>query len=386
MIDSLLPGISAASGLEVRHPVQYALQSRADAQAFIRAQLDEEMSPAELAGMERAYKRLGLLPDSIGLRDLMLELLTEQVVGYYDPHTDRLYVVEGAPAGSAGPVVAHELVHALQDQRTNLDSLVAGERGNDRQMAAQAAAEGQAMLVMLALQAAEMTGQAMDPGSLPDLGPMLRPALETENSQFPVFQRSPALIKETLIFPYIGGASFVQALYRAGVGGGVPVPFGALLPQSTEQVLDPEGAFLGERDTPTEIELNDPAEGWEVAYANTLGQLETTILLRERAGEEAVAAADGWDGDRFVLLNGPGEVESLVWYSVWDGQAEADRFARALRGAAKDATAGPLWRVERLDLDGRPVVRLVVAPSTEAADAAVEAAPPVRSLMEVPER
>lgn len=354
IIDSLLPGIAEASGLAVRQPVRFALQPRADARAFIERQLDDELGQEDLMGAERVYKAFGLLPDTLDLRGLMLELLTEQVVGYYDPRTDRLYVVEGADATTAGPVVAHELVHALQDQHTDLDSLIAPERGNDRQLAAQAAAEGQAMLVMLAMQAAQAAGQPIDPGALPDLGPMMGPALEAENSQFPVFERSPRLIRETLIFPYVGGATFLQALYRQLEVGGPPVPFADLLPQSTEQVLHPRRAFLEDRDAPTEIQLEEPGRGWSPVYSNTLGEFETGILLSERSGDPD-ASAVGWDGDRYELLQGPSGAEALIWYSVWDDEASADRAADVLQAAEGD------WQVERVSFSGRPVVRVLIA-------------------------
>ena len=356
MIDSLLPPIAEASGLEVQRPVRFAVQSRTDARAFIETQLTEELGPAELAGTDRSYKLFGLLPEGLDLRALLLDLYTEQVVGYYDPETDRLYVVEGVTAEAAAPVVAHELVHALQDQHAPLDSLVARERGNDRQMAAQAAAEGQATLVMLALQAAEIAGEPIDPASLPDLEPMMRPALEAENAAFPVFQNAPRLIRETLLFPYLGGAGFLQALYRASRDGSPPVPFGELLPQSTEQVLEPERAFLDQRDAPTDLGLGDAGGGWSVVYSNTLGQLETAILLGERTGGERRPGASGWDGDRYALLAGPDGEEALVWYSVWDDRAAADRVAGALEGPGD-------WRIERFERDGRPFLRVVIAPA-----------------------
>ncbi|MFW6331643.1 MAG: efflux RND transporter permease subunit, partial [Gemmatimonadota bacterium] len=98
MIDSLLPAIAEASGLEVRRPVRFAMQSRAEARAFIERQLDEQFGHEELGGMTGAYRAFGLIPDTLDLRALMLELLTEQVVGYYDPATDRLYVLDEAQA------------------------------------------------------------------------------------------------------------------------------------------------------------------------------------------------------------------------------------------------------------------------------------------------
>jgi hypothetical protein len=355
MIDSLLPAIAEVSGMEVRREVQFAMQSRTDARAFIEAQLEDELGPEELDGMERAYKAFGLLPDTLDLRAMLLDLYTEQVVGYYDPATDRLYVLDEAEAATAGPVVAHELVHALQDQHTDLDSLVAKERGNDRQMAAQAAAEGQATLVMVALQAAQTSGQAIDIAALPDLSQLLRPALEAENRRFPVFRRAPRLVKETLLFPYMAGAGFVQALFRARSDAGPPVPFGELLPQSTEQVLAPEARFLGERDRPTELELGPPGGGWEVLYANTLGQLEVSILLVEHLGEEQAGGARGWDGDRFALLRDDAGRQALVWYSVWDDATSADAFAERFR------RTGLARSVDRVDRDGRPVLRAVIA-------------------------
>jgi hypothetical protein len=380
MIDSLLPTIAEASGLEVRQPVQFALQSLEEARLFIERQLEEELGPGELEGMARSYKAFGVLPEALDLRSLLLDLYTEQVVGYYDPRTDRLYVLEGARPATAGPVVAHELVHALQDQLTDLDSLVARERGNDRQMAAQAAAEGQATLVMMALQAAETTGRPIDPGALPDIAELLRPALEAENAQFPVFQNAPALIRETLLFPYLGGAGFVQALYRSS-GATPPVPFGDLLPQSTEQVLRPSDRFAGGPDAPTEIELERPAADWTVVYTNTLGQLELSIVLEEHLPGEHTA--DGWDGDRYALLEGPDGREALVWYSVWDDTDAADALAASYRRVL-DAREGRVGRVQRLEVDGRPVVRVVEA------DAGLEVGavpvPPIASLRELARR
>ena len=379
MIDSLLPGIAEASGLEVRRSVSFAVQPRSEVRSFIEGQLRDELTPEELDGMDRVYKGLGLLPDTLDLRALLLELYTEQVVGYYDPRTDRLYVVEGATPETVAPVVAHELVHALQDQHADLDSLVARERGNDRQVAAQAAAEGQATLVMMALQASQLSGQPIDPGSLPDLGPLLRPALEAENQQYPVFQNAPRIIQETLLFPYLSGAAFVQELFRAHTGAGVPVPFGPQLPQSTEQVMNPRTHFLADRDAPTELTLSEPDEGWEAAYSNTLGQLEVGIFLTEHLGD-GEATADGWDGDRYVLLRGPADRHAVVWYSVWDDDAAADRFADAYRRTL-GARPSRVGRVERAEVGGRPVVTVVEADREVGLDAV-----PVPALLTLEER
>src|SRR5690606_21291501 len=135
------------------------------------------------------------------------------VLGYYDPGERTLFVVSGAAVSDLQPVIAHELVHALQDQHTNLDSLIAGERGNDRQTAAHAAMEGHAMLVMFTVLAEQASGRTVDPASLPNPAIELGPAMEAQNSEFPVFRNAPAVIRETLLFPYLRGVDFVHTLW-----------------------------------------------------------------------------------------------------------------------------------------------------------------------------
>ncbi|HUH13919.1 MAG TPA: DUF6782 family putative metallopeptidase, partial [Longimicrobiales bacterium] len=253
-VDSLVPLLESLSGLEQRGPIHFARRSRAQLRAFVEEQLAEKLPPEELAGVEATYRAFGLLPDTLDLRALLLELYTEQVVGYYDPARDTLYLVDDVPAADLLDVLAHELVHALQDQHADLDALIDRSRGNDRQTAAQAAIEGHATLVMFALQAAALTGGPVDMAALPNLAAELRPALEGHNERFPVFRDAPRIVRETLLFPYLGGAGFVQELWRAAAPDR-PAPLGEHLPLSTEQVLHPRARFLQERDEPTEIVL-----------------------------------------------------------------------------------------------------------------------------------
>lgn len=367
MIDEALPGIAAISGLEPLEPVRVERPTRAEMREFIEEQLREELPPEELEGLTAVYKALGLLPPELDLRALLLELYTEQIVGYYDPGTETLYVVEGVSPASVGPVLNHELVHALQDQHVDLDSLISRHQGNDRQLAAQAAVEGQATLVMMAaLLSSASGGDLIDVRQMPELGEdLLRPALEAENSQFPVFQSAPRILRETLLFPYLHGAIFVQTLWRnSGVSleaepEALPQPFGPNLPLSTEQVLYPQARFLDERDDPTDLELEPPGD-WRTLYEDGLGELELSVFLSEHLGIEAAALARGWDGDRYRVLESPAGERAFVLYSVWDDEDAADLFADRYR-AALAARPGRHGQVERFEREGRPLVRVVEA-------------------------
>src|SRR5215204_4053107 len=140
-VSEAVPRIEKAVGLPFKTPPKVERRSKDEVRNFLLQKFNESMPAAEISGIERTYRRFGLIPDSLQLRPFMLELLTEQVVGYYDPSTKVLYVVDGADPAMIGVTVTHELVHALQDQYLNLDSLQKITGDNDRQVAAQAVIE-----------------------------------------------------------------------------------------------------------------------------------------------------------------------------------------------------------------------------------------------------
>ena len=356
-VDSLMPALERISGLKKLEPITMKHQSREDLRKYVEDRLDSEMPEEELNGIRAAYAALGLVADTLNIRALLLDLYTEQVAGYYDPKTEAFYMVEGTPQELLRPTLAHELVHALQDQHADLDSLISRKRGNDRQTAAQAAIEGHATLVMFAV-LADPTGK-IEPHMLPDMSQQLGPVMEAQNSQFPVFQRAPRIIRETMLFPYIAGAGFVQAMWRTPLNPNdkFPAPLGTSLPQSTEQVLHPE-RLLQTRDEPTELRFTGAAPGKQL-YENTLGELETGILLTEHLGTRD--AASGWDGDRYRVVGVDGR-KLLLWQSVWDDASSADRFAAAYRSIAAKRRDRAI-RVERNMVGAMNGVWIVDAPA-----------------------
>jgi hypothetical protein len=121
VVSTMMPALERLSGLDRTEAVRVRRQTREGARAYVAARLDEELPPAERAAVRRTYVALGLLPDTLDLDALLLDLYTEQVLGYYDPAARTLFVVSGEPVDDLRPVIAHELVHALQDQHTDLD-------------------------------------------------------------------------------------------------------------------------------------------------------------------------------------------------------------------------------------------------------------------------
>src|SRR5208282_2488421 len=151
-VATAIPAIEKSVGLRFKSPPKVESRSKDEVRSFLEMKFNEDLPALELAGAERTYKLLGLIPDTLDLRRFMLGLLTEQVAGYYDPATKVLYVVSasGNGPGAVTPemidiTITLELVHALQDQYFPLDSLEKEHGDNDRASAVQAVVEGEAV-------------------------------------------------------------------------------------------------------------------------------------------------------------------------------------------------------------------------------------------------
>lgn len=95
-------------------------------------------------------KRMGLLPVDADYEKLLFELLSEQVAGFYDPYRKTLYVADWLPLDMQRPALAHEIQHALQNQRFDLKKLARPLKSEgDRQLAQAAVVEGDGTAVMM---------------------------------------------------------------------------------------------------------------------------------------------------------------------------------------------------------------------------------------------
>lgn len=352
MASEMLPELAARSGFEIREPVHIERRSRAQLEGFLRAKLDQELPPERARNLAQAYHLLGMMPADLDLRQLLLSVYLEQVAGFYDPDSTALFVLDDQSAEVLRPIVLHELVHAVQDQSVHLDSLTSPALGNDRRTAAQSAIEGHATLVMLEYMS-EQAGGPVDLAQIPGMAEQLGPLLEAARDQYPALAGAPEVIQQGLLLPYLAGATFVLRLWQSDARR--PPPFGAELPTSTEQVLEPE-RFLGEpRDMPTEVDI--AVSGDRILMDDVLGQAETDVMLRAAGGTDEPAR--GWDGDRWALLEpATGGDPHLVWASVWDSAADRDRVQALLESGSEGFPGGA--SVVATEWAGRPGLLLRV--------------------------
>jgi hypothetical protein len=352
LVDSLRVPVERASGLAFRTPPRSALRSREQVRAYLVAKLDEELPPARMRGLETAYRLFGLLPDSLELRTLLLDLYAEQVAGYYDPDSATLFGVAGADRAQLRLVLAHEMVHALQGQYLPLDSILESTSNNDRLTAAQSVLEGQATLASI---------DVLTPGQgvtrTPQFWEMYRDQVREQQSAMPVFARAPLVVREALIFPYLDGAEFMHWWRTSGPKD--TLPYGPRMPVSTEQILHPDR--YSRHDEPVPLAFA-PDSG--IMYEDVLGENEIRVLLAALAGSDEVQTVVpiGWGGDRYRVYSTPAG-PALVWYVVWDDQRSAERFVRtAGPGLGRTARKGYRAALEATNVGGRPATRYVLAP------------------------
>ena len=365
-----VPMIEKAIGLKFKSPPKIEMRSKAQVREFVLKQFTEPQAVRDLTGQEAAYKRLGMIPDTLQLQPFLTNLLEEQIVGYYDPRTKVLYVVEGAPKDVAGITITHELVHALQDQYISMDSIQKVRDDNDRLSAAQSVLEGQAVYEQISI----MLGGSNIAINLPGGWDRIRELIRESQASMPIFAAAPRVIQETLIFPYLSGAEF----YRNYKERKPDTLIYKDMPVSTEQIIHP-AAFFVNRDAPTRVSLGALSNATSL-YDNDLGEFETKLFLFEHLNDqnEAVRGASGWDGDRYAVLNTP-QGPGIAWLTVWDspveageffhiaGQAVEKRFDAKSAAAASNtdksySTANRSLRLTAAEIAGRSVVIYVDVP------------------------
>jgi hypothetical protein len=326
--------VVAIRELQPKRPVTPTVLDDAGIKKLVADSFDKDNPPALIAANERIMKALGMIPADASLKDLYVTLLGSQVAGLYNPDDKHLYVV--SKSGRIGAVekstFSHEFTHALQDQNFDLSTLKLDEIGQgDRSFARLSLVEGDATLAMTYWQLQNLT-QA-------DLADLLNAATNDPSTQ--QLQTMPPILRDSLLFPYTQGLSFVQGLQNGGGWKAVDDAF-AKPPASTEQILHPDKYTAGEQ--PVAVELpKDLAtklgSGWSSQLEDTFGEFQLGVWLQQNTGLSAIeakSAAAGWGGDRIAALQGPNGAWAVVLRTAWDTAQDAAEF----EGAAKPIVDG----------------------------------------------
>src|SRR5262245_30863850 len=129
--DEVLQQMSQITGLKLRTPLKKSLRSRDEIRAYVIREMKEDKNQAERYAGQKSAEAFGLLPKDFDLDAFMVDLLTEQIAGLYDPKAHEFYVADWIPIADQRMVMAHELTHALEDQHFQIEAWVKAARPND---------------------------------------------------------------------------------------------------------------------------------------------------------------------------------------------------------------------------------------------------------------
>lgn len=322
--DEVLQQMSEITGLKLLTPLKKSLRSREEIRAYVIRQMNEEKNPAERYADARTAEAFGLLPKGFDLDTFMVNVLTEQVEGLYDPKTQEFYIADWSPPSDQRMVMAHELTHALEDQHFHIEAWSRAARPNeDAELARDAVLEGSAMAAMVDYL---MVGTGRSLKDLPEFDPSM---LLGELESTPTLKSAPPFLKDALIFPYISGLNFSAAVLKSS---GWPALAGVFEkpPVSTQQILHPAAYKSGKAPSTVSLPSFEKVLGkdWARLDENILGEFGWKEVLKQFLDDDrAKSLAAAWDGDRYATYEQK-ETKKLVLVTRLhlDSEEHAARF------------------------------------------------------------
>jgi hypothetical protein len=331
--DSILEELRAMRGSPALKPVTRSFQSKAQLRELLVSYSKEEKNQRMLEAERKTMVMFGLIPKDFPYTQFALNLLTEQIAGFYDFRTHELNLLDSTPMEQQIPTLAHELTHALQDRAIDLKRFNDPAPNNDDLTEAhQSLVEGDATAMMLDYLMKPLGTSISTLGF--DLREMLKQTNQLDVFSMKILREAPRAIQTELMAPYFYGTSFFQYFRRYNAWPRV----GAVYhdpPSSMEQIMHPD-KYFDARDDPVRVSIPSPKpdflKQWKLVDTNVLGELGMLIVLQQYLTDEiARLASEGWGGDQYQLYEDDSGRLLLLVFTTWDTQEDASQFFNSYR-------------------------------------------------------
>lgn len=290
----------------------------------VRSGLDLE----DLAGEDprsRGLRLLGFIPEvSESLAATQAEYWINQVAAYYSRGSNSITVIDrDYDPGSAQVILAHEFIHAIQDNQFDLTQVSRDADTEDSVIGVRSVIEGDAVFSSFAWYY-DVNGFAPSQinwdATLAERTVALRERVTDE--EIP-------LIDTASSFPYVYGLQFMT---RTSLAGGLPARAAAFEspPATTAEVLAGYGIPVPALDIP-EVSHPAPLDGATLEVENRYGAWYVYGFLRRQgmSDEQALLAALSWVGDELSIY-GDGTEVVAVWRVRFNNETTPSALATAL--------------------------------------------------------
>ena len=281
VVDELTAFVENERGLKFKEDVAMVFQTEEEFLEEIEGGSEDYYQP-DAADSYIALKALNLVDGELDLSTMEDPLQGGGLAGFYDSYYDELVVQGTDPTPFVKMILVHELTHALQDQHFDLDQVPADTEESYTAFAS--LVEGDATRIETAY--------------YESLSPEDRALVESEGQSPFAGTDDPSIQTLAMLsgFPYEVGARFVDDILRRGGQAAVDRAFKSP-PTTTEQVLHTE-RFLNREDPAKVASPKAEAKVIEEGIWGERGLL--TMLLQTIDRDQALQAADGWNGDYYV--------------------------------------------------------------------------------------
>jgi hypothetical protein len=345
-VDEILRFASQDTGLPIEHRVKRKLITREAVEKYVQKHMRDDKDTQRMEQSRLVLEKFGLIPRGYDLHSEFLRVLGEQVAAFYDAKSKSVDLLDWVSPETQKPVLAHELTHALQDQKIDLEKWeLAGAKDEkplpdqqeyaveERQAARQCVTEGQAMVVLLDYSLAPMGKSIAD---APEVVDAMRAGIG-DNQDSPVFAAAPMFLRESLLMPYTFGLDFVRTVLAAK---GKEAAFGGMLekpPVDTRQVMQPETYLLDQvAAAPVVPDLDKlVAPNYERFDFGSMGEFDVYLLAKQYGADEPKDYYPHWRGGYYFAARGksaPKEQIAMLYFSHWDSPEAARAFAKLYAG------------------------------------------------------
>jgi hypothetical protein len=353
-IGPILQFASEDTKLPVKHQVKPHLTTRNDVEKYLLEKMKDDKDAKRMERSEIVLKKFGLIDADFHLQSFLVKLLDEQIAAYYDSKTKTVNLLDWIAPDTQKPVLAHELTHALQDQRVNLDKWqsqasddLSRSFSEDKKhiatdeddTAREAVLEGQAMAVFVDYSLAPAHRSLR---TSPDLVDNLLDDM-TDDGDSPVLSRAPRLLQESLLFPYKDGLKFEATLVADSKN--PAAAYANVLdrpPASSYEIMNPHAY---EQQAPVPL-LNMPdihpiLDGQYNPYdIGVMGELDVRILAELFADDQVAAdLTPAWDGGIYYAAQKKDAPDkdstasvALFYLSQWKSKEAATAFVQVYAG------------------------------------------------------
>ncbi|MFI5116717.1 MAG: hypothetical protein ACHP8B_08460 [Terriglobales bacterium] len=340
-VDEILDFASHDTGLPIQHKVKRNLITRESVERYVDKRMKDDKDAQRLEQSRLVLEKFGLLPPGYDLHAEFLRLLGEQVAAYYDPKSKSVNLLDWVQPDIQKPVLAHELTHALQDQKINLEKWeLAGAKDQgpqpdpqeqvveEAQAARQCVTEGQAMVVLVDYTLAPIGKNIL---SAPEIADVMRASM-ADNKDSPVFAAAPMFLRESLLMPYTFGLEFVRAVLAAN---GKDAAYLGMLenpPIDTRQIMQPETYLRKQNVPPLAIPDLDKlvAPDYERFDFGGMGEFDIYLLAKQYGGAPPNYYPH-WRGGYYFAARAkstPKGQIAMLYFSRWDSPEAARDFAK----------------------------------------------------------